>query len=733
LVHPNDFSLGYDASALASLLEAAMLKGSRRRALFWGVLLLVSTALQVSSAQQRATTPLTARLNLRMVDEEREQPLPGVRISIEAGVDAQSIGISGKTDPSGRLQLTVPDSTPLSVSAIWFTHFNMQQPLAIAPLAAGENRELTLRLPSRFDAEMHVRLVDIETGLPVSNARARVLQSLQHLPAVASGARAHPAATTDGNGRLVMQFPSRHGLLARVTAAGYGPTDFRLARGITTPTEPLLVRLSRPATLAVNVTTAAGGVEPGLDVVVAAHSLKQPRGLSDDAMTSEVPMPRKIEWRAKTSGASAVLQGLVANVPLDLTISRSGKVLHRAQVVLGSAERRNYAWSLDAPVPAAKAPLPGRISGRLIADNGQPIANRAMTLTSAGSNPYPARYFRGKAELYPTVARTDSDGRFTFDAVVPGAWFVGPVPNGVWESGALDSIPDDPAAIAPLAEPVLVRSGAEATITLRRARGLYVRGHLIDAEDAAVANATISMTVWMLGTPPRLSTRTAADGSFLLGPLDHTGEVGLSANVPLLDNPRRIVPGNDDVVLRVRNLREVPVVETRGRLRTRLVNAASGAEVLAAVDVLSFNGEQLGDSLYLVVDGTFVQTFSPRRWLIVARTATGGFGQQWVEVRPGIEQSTEVRVKPGTWLTLRYVNEQPGMVRLLSQDQPKNHTGNDDLLYHRDRVVVAPGSYSIQFLAADMTVLLQSQLVLEPGEREYLVDLKNRTMRAAAD
>jgi hypothetical protein len=164
-----------------------------------------------------------------------------------------------------------------------------------------------------------------------------------------------------------------------------------------------------------------------------------------------------------------------------------------------------------------RLPGAGTIAGRLLDPRGAPLAGVPVQTTLLGRGFETSSVFAylqetlhgadaliGPASAREADATTDPEGRFVLSVPI-GPYHIGAAPGG-----------DVPA----LGKVVVVREDETSAVELVLARGLWIRGRLLDARGEPASGARISCAgvdetlLWS-----RAETSSAEDGSFELGPL----------------------------------------------------------------------------------------------------------------------------------------------------------------------------------------------------------------------
>jgi len=182
-----------------------------------------------------------------------------------------------------------------------------------------------------------------------------------------------------------------------------------------------------------------------------------------------------------------------------------------------------------------------RLEGTVRDASGEPIAGLSLRIGRAweghesDAGPRPLHW----ASAFGSAGtRTDEQGRYAFEHLSPGTWWIGPAPrNHVRNSPANESTP---AFVWPVVIPEDV--GSTRTFDFRVTRGLYLRGRVVRPEGGGIV-----ARIEIVDGPVAKSDE---DGRFELGPLEPgTYELRASATGYRLPGTLRARAGAQDVVL----------------------------------------------------------------------------------------------------------------------------------------------------------------------------------------
>ncbi|MCA8949738.1 MAG: carboxypeptidase regulatory-like domain-containing protein, partial [Planctomycetes bacterium] len=143
----------------------------------------------------------------------------------------------------------------------------------------------------------------------------------------------------------------------------------------------------------------------------------------------------------------------------------------------------------------------GSLSGRVFGPDGEPVAGAQVRCGDTAQNNHTLPDGGSAMAPQPVTTRTDSDGRFAFEGLVPGS-----NPLGVRAE-----------ELAPHYEVVEIATGNPTEITVHLLRGATLRGVTKNEQGLPIAGAWIS--VHDREHRESRSARTLADGSYRLGGL----------------------------------------------------------------------------------------------------------------------------------------------------------------------------------------------------------------------
>ncbi len=419
------------------------------------------------------------------LDEAMERP-EYVHGSLGQGVESLWL----TTDPSGRVVLELRSGVAygLRINSRDAAHARLEW-LAVEPLAAGERRTLEVALDSGDDLRWFGRVLDDATGAPLAGSSA----VSSALSSVASTLGARESAVAAADGMLELAFASWRPTWVTIAAPGYLPAAFALERGHGSPQSARIVRLVRPGSLTVRVRDEQGGARADVRVEV---DTARPEG--------ELGPTGALGAGTTDADGACTFEELPPRVELSVAVRAGIGRTQRQAVRLVPGEESALTFELG----------PGcTLLGRALDEQGSPLVKLELWRLAAGE--LPALRELAHEDAVVDKVRTDSLGRFAFEHVPEGEWWVGPAPSR------------RVAGVEPLATRVTVHPGeTRLELTLVCSAPLYIQGH-VRSPGGKGAQATVS--AWRAGT--RVSAESREDGRFHVGPLAD-GEWLLRAEPP---------------------------------------------------------------------------------------------------------------------------------------------------------------------------------------------------------
>lgn len=550
------------------------------------------------------------------------------------------------------------------------------------------------------------RVQAADTGAPIEGAQLST-HPPQRVPTPVPGGAVYNVQTArEGLARI--QVTSPHGAVARVEAEGFGAALLSVVEGHEIPDRALVIRLSPGASLAVRIVAA--------DTVPVDDARVEVSTPSDAITRPEIPIMSapivgEVKWtRNEGAGGLYELVDLSPEAPLSVQVMIDGKVVYKTptEIVLKPGERREIDVQLGRGTD---------IYGQLLDQYGNPVVERGVWLTQQGLNLRPDRewmYFHG-GDSNDVVARTrtDGDGRFAFEDVAPGIWWMGPSPSHKSSEEATSFIFPQQAGytesdVAPVAMRYALNDESHPEkLVLRVHRGLFITGTVVgpNGEPGVYSHVQAHSRLGWIDAD-------ADAGSFALGPVEpipHTvhssgtesvGSSHVSASV-------EVQPGGEPIELRLR---------LGGTLHVRTVDARTGQGCAAGL-VIARRG------------GTKVHTMSPHRegaeleisglepgiYEIAARTPDGRIGLLGGLV---LEDGTVlgdlvIRLEEGARVRLRYDgSHQYAMYRILSGH---SLVAADGLHSGTSKLEVVPQGTVVVHLSYFDEVLAEREITCEAG------------------
>jgi protocatechuate 3,4-dioxygenase beta subunit len=494
-----------------------------------------------------------ATLRVLAVDIKTRAPLAGVRITIHPNAPGHSSkfieGSTGTLDESpitgadGRAEFELPTGIELSLNARGEDDTVGSNGESIAPLLAGEQRELTIELPSGNDLRYFGRVLSREDKRPVVGAKVTLVRGEQGW-AQSTGGQSTRSATstalaeqrTDADGRFALSLPSWRSSDIRVAAQGFALIVVQGGEDHDTLETENVVYLSRSASLTARLVDAVGISVTNGDVRLWTEAYHLGVAHHGEVYLPAVEDP---EWNAATdSSGTCSFPELPPDVPLHVELTRDGEKAKRdlPPLSLSPGDAREVVWTIGSGA---------LLEGTVVDQRGQIVRDRAIWLQRADvDTPRFFQPFHSGEEIEET--KTDAEGRFAFRDVRHGRWWVGPAA----ERGSQRDVGE--AAIAPLAEVIEIPEGAtRQEISLQVSRGIYIRGRVVDPAGAAVPQtflrATADFATWLL------MARTGENGTFTLGPLAPGLYSLIASGRPHADSEKvEARAGDDDVVVQLR-------------------------------------------------------------------------------------------------------------------------------------------------------------------------------------
>lgn len=361
-------------------------------------------------------------------------------------------------------------------------------------------------------AARHGRLVDAESGRPLVGAPIFAVPSTDHAPSPSSfdlsevvDAGAEPLARSDAAGEFTLTYNGGSELQLALHD-GFERCPFSYEWLSSSTDAPRVIALQRAARLLARAEGASGEALPGVEVALTLLAERLPR---DDGWSRLNHASGDLRFRGTTDHVGRVeLHGVPPGVPWRLEWRARGAAASSPSrrdpvpLVLAAGETAERTWRLGGGA---------RILGRALDQHGAPLVAHGLWLTRTGLFVSSAAGRRGQLALddhgeIVAATTTDDAGRFAFDDVDPGTWWIGPSPLGTGD-------------VAPIAQRCeLLEGQLLLEIDLVVERGLYIEGQVVDRQGRGVQTH-----VWAVPLDRDVravaQVRAGVDGGFTIGPL----------------------------------------------------------------------------------------------------------------------------------------------------------------------------------------------------------------------
>ena len=593
-----------------------------------------------------------------------------------------AVGEAPTTDEHGRAELTVSARTAHTLS---FLERMSSAGVDVPALEPGETYEVDLGLAMETDLTFVGRVIDAETRAPIAGVSVR--------PEADGRSGSTPSGDTaqsDEQGYFEIRLKSWEVRFLGIETSDYPWVVVAAQAGHATRLEAFEIPLSRGATAEVRV-RASGRPIAGASVRLSTKSyhLQVRRDLQSMYYRSQDP-----SWSATTDASGlARISGLPARVPLLLRVANQGEEhLEPNPVTLEPSGTRQLEIDIGRGTT---------ITGRIQTSAGDAVGNAEIWRVVAQS---PGPTLLSPHSDVAATTRSDANGRFVFEAVAAGDWWIGAAPRRGEQA---------PDALAPFAEHVALR-GDEATleITLRTDVGLYIRGKVLDPDgkptDSAVSATNVANGLWAY-------SNCDADSGFSIGPLlqaEYTVVAGGFGGSGAKSAPLNVPAGRSDVVLQL---------ERAGALVVRI--APVGGERVEAELLLARTGVEYGWSKTSTRQGEReYDGLAPGVYSICATTTDGLFALRTgiAVTAEGPAAEIELVLERGAVLELRY--EGPDRVCNCSLYSNGTIVGGSGFERGTIETMAAPaGTVELRRRTGADTPPEVLVLTLTPGERRELV------------
>ena len=628
-----------------------------------------------------------SRLSIRVRSQNDGSPLAGLVLSVlPAGRRGGTVKVHGgpyggpgeasTTDSEGLATLDFVPDTEIALQ-IRRSPTGFSETRDLDPLVPGQIAEVLIELPTKADIHFHGRLVDAESGA-----------ALRGVVRFARGQDAGRASETDFDGAFELTARSWELPSAWANAEGYARRLFPLSPGHEQATDALLVRLHRSAAVEAWVFDPSGKpiADAHLQLATDCFSLMQ----RDNFLGPIAGLPDET-WEAATDAEGRVWIGeLPAVVPLQVSIRAEGWPPREGgePMVLEAGEQREHEFTLGAGTT---------LSGLLVDAGGTPIPRRTIWRDPAKT--HQSGLFR-KYHSPLEATETDEQGRFVFEQVPAGKWWIGPAPG---RGRSADDVP-------PQAQLVEVRGESAALeIVVRVHRDLYIRGRVLDPHGRPAENVGVNARQEGGGYAKAVMSR---GGAFSIGPLPAGLWVVSARNdggkyVP--PDPMEVAAGSEPFEI---------VLLAAGSVRGTIVDGETRRGQPCSLKLLREGVPFLKSEK--CADGEFhVQGLRPGSYILMATTVDGRVGLRLgvLVTADQVTEDVQVELHPGSELDLRYDGDQEDLFcRVFSEGtavqwaslQPGGST----------RIVVPPGDLELRWRSSkDHGAESVRKVELAPDER----------------
>lgn len=593
---------------------------------------------EVPAVPEQVAAPTTATVRVRVVAADSNEPLAARRIV--ARIDPPPIdwhardsagpraapGEMATSDAGGRVELEVAAATKHRV-------FEFDAPdgpaIVVEPLAPGATIDVVLQLPVLAEAIFFGRVVDAGAGGPITGASYHIEQG-QLFAAPVGEKRA-----VDADGVFGLRYRPQADRFVRVEAGGYSWAVAPLDKAHGTRDLALEIPLGRSATLEVLV---LDGVRAVATARVNASTDGYRMSVAHDL--ASFYFGRDPQWGAVSGDDGVARIGDIApNVPLRLVVRAGERTMTLAEpITLAPGESRRIEVRFGSGAT---------IRGRVESSRGEPIADVAIWRVVARMQ------HRSLLEPYyaPAAATTsDAAGRFAFDDVTAGSWWIGVAPRNPRARGSAQR----PARqLAPLAEVITVAaSDTVLDVVVRTDEGLFLSGRALDSSGAPVA---CLVRVFADEGGIHAFATSGSDGGFRVGPLPAATYRLQAAEPPQGGQDRAMDCASEEVVAAA----GTSDIELRLRPGTRIGVAMVGPDGAAIDGEVKLDSRTPGFGFTMSASRDGRCTFdglAPGTYRVSGATAGGLFATRaGIVVRAG-EPAPEIalRLEAGAILELRY-------------------------------------------------------------------------------
>jgi hypothetical protein len=585
------------------------------------------------SSPSDAPREAIAVIAVRIVARETGAPLGGVRIRLfedrrELPPACAGRGLSTitmlATDADGYADCAAPSGKHLSVRTGDLPWKIGPRNVELETPGPGERVELVIEVPTVWSLSFFGRVLDPD-GAPIPKARAVVDSGLGRYADGRFPRTEHRLfeARSEADGLFELRLPDWDAHAVVVDAPGWSPAIVAADDVHASPDAAREVRLQRAATLVVRASD-PHGPRAGIEIVLETRGQAlEPAGATTRASTSMTTF----RWSATTGArGDVVLEDLPSRVSLALRVQDGTRTLPVPvpALALEPGERRE----LEITVDPARA-----VRGRVVLD-GKPLAkSKVWRIVPVGDRKRSLAFYERREQ----EVESDGEGRFTFEDVPPGTWWITlPAPAG-----------NDARAKVSLPVEVVVVPGVDPPeVLLEATSGTTIRGRVLDPKSAPAMDMLV---VASREDPKEMRVaHTDEEGSFEVGPLDR-GEFQLVA----IDPHSKLAPsayviakgGASEVLLRLR---------LGITLAGRVVDAGTREPCEAEIELIRANEQGHGQYTAATREGRFESTgILAGTYSITAKTEDGRFGYvAGVVAEEGARREVEIAVIAGARLSL---------------------------------------------------------------------------------
>lgn len=485
-----------------------------------------------------AMSPDSALVKVLVIDKSTRKPMPDIQVMAheskaqgphayakDEGRSRGKLWDSLRSDSQGRAEVEVPSQTELEFQAYGDRTKAGSARTTVAPMTAGASTDIVLELPTGDDLQLWLKVVEEATDAPMSGVKV----------SIENFSSADKSAKTDAQGLVSFATSSWLNSSVHVTPADRCEMVLAAQAGHERVADAFVVRVPLAAKLRVHVVDGRGANVTGARVMLTmpGYNLAYPR---EDVSFSLISLADP-HWEGLTDEAGlTTIAALPPRVPIQAGIGAPKKWTSPENITLDPGTTRDVEWKLTDGCD---------LHGIVLDQDKRPVVAREIWLRKAQRKQ--PMYFNSYDKGETRSATTDSNGRFRFAGVSPGAWWVGPSQPQYGEKIA----DDDVAALAQVVE--IADGQTDVDVTLQVDRGLWIRGRVLDSkgEPAKMQSVSGYDTVSKLGA---YNPRSTPAGGFALGPLMR-GRYRLVASGMQDDadsEPADVDAGTQDVVLRLR-------------------------------------------------------------------------------------------------------------------------------------------------------------------------------------